>query len=62
MAGRITDADEHQLVLLFRPGPGILIPGIPIHRIVRMLKQVRAGFFRKVIQKRSLILSHFVSF
>ena len=40
VAGGITNRQEHRLVL--RPGPGErwFSPGIPVHRIVRMLDQV----------------------
>ena len=41
MAGRVADAQENRLVLLARPGKGGRAPGIPVHRIVRVLEEVR---------------------
>src|SRR5436190_23081456 len=41
MASGITDAYEDRFVLLARLGEGLLAPGIPIHGIELVLKQVR---------------------
>jgi len=49
MAGRIADRQENGLVLLLCPPQGRLAPGIPLHRIVGVLQQVRAGLLGEVI-------------
>ena len=41
MAGGVADAEENGFVLVARFGEGRLTPGKPIHRIVRVLEQVR---------------------
>ena len=43
VAGAVADAQEHRLVLFCRAFKSLSAPGIPIHRIVRMLQQIRAG-------------------
>jgi hypothetical protein len=44
VAGRITDGKKDGLILQPYFGKRFLTPGIPIHRILRMLQQVGAFF------------------
>ena len=42
VAGRVADGEKDRLVLALRRGERLLAPRVPVHRIVRMLLQVRA--------------------
>ena len=50
MAGRVADAQEDRPVLLARLGEGLLAPGIPIHRVVLVLEQVRRFLPRQPVR------------
>jgi hypothetical protein len=49
VAGRIADTDQHRFILLFSTGERLIAPGIPVYRIMRMLKQIRALFVDKSV-------------
>ena len=55
MAGCITDTDEQHFVFGFGFFKGFGAPGIPINRIVGMLKQIRAALIGKVVDKFSML-------
>ncbi len=44
VTGAITDAQENRFVFVSGAGQGFLAPGIPVHRVVRMLAQIGTGF------------------
>jgi hypothetical protein len=44
VAGRVADAEQNRLVFAFGPRQGFFAPGVPLHGIVGMLKQVGTGF------------------
>ena len=43
VAGGVADREEHRLVLGARLREGVLAPGVPVHRVVGVLQEVRAG-------------------
>ena len=42
VAGAVSDAEKDRLILLSGPAERLLSPGIPLHRILRMLEQIGA--------------------
>src|ERR1043166_2390125 len=56
VAGRVADAQKDRLVLALRLLPNLFSPRVPVHRVVRVLKEVRAGLFDKAV--RVLVLRH----
>jgi hypothetical protein len=55
MAGCVTDTDEQHFVFGFGFFKRFRTPGIPIDRIIGMLKQIRAAFIYKVVGKFSML-------
>jgi hypothetical protein len=51
MTGRITNAHQYRLVLCLGTIESLFAPGIPIHRIVRMLQKVGRGFLCQPVCK-----------
>jgi len=49
MAGRITDGNEYELILLSGLVPSLLRPGVPVHRVMGMLLEVKAWFVDEVV-------------
>ena len=43
VAGRITDAEEDGFVLPLGPAQCLFSPGIPVHRVMRMLQKIGTG-------------------
>ena len=58
VAGGVADAQEDQLVLATGELQGLLAPGKPLHGVLGVLKQVRAGFARKPVGHRSEVDRH----
>ena len=52
VAGAIADTEEDGLVLLTGPEERLLTPGIPVHRILRVLEEVGAGFVLQMVGHR----------
>jgi hypothetical protein len=44
MTGGVTDGNEDGFVLFFGPLESVLTPGVPVHRIVGVLEEVRTLF------------------
>jgi hypothetical protein len=44
VTGRIADADQDGFVFPLRPLKGFITPGIPVNRIVRVLKKIGTAF------------------
>jgi hypothetical protein len=49
VAGRIADAQKDRFVFRPCPGKGLVIPGEPVNRIVRVLEQIRGFFLREPV-------------
>ena len=49
VAGRIADAEQDRLVLVPGAAERFFAPGVPIDRIVRVLKQVGADLIHQVV-------------
>ena len=49
VTGRIANGQENRLVLVTRLIQGFFAPRIPLHRVTRMLLEIRAGFVGKTI-------------
>jgi hypothetical protein len=58
VARGITDAEENGLILSFGPAEGLLSPGMPIHRVMRVLQEVGACLMNQTIY---VLLLHFLS-
>ncbi len=41
VTGGIADGEKNRFILLFGPGKGFFTPGIPIHRVIGVLQQIR---------------------
>ena len=50
VACRVTDRQQNRLVLCLCPRQGFLAPGIPFHRILRMLPKIGAGFRKQPVR------------
>jgi len=50
VAGRIADGEEHGLVLGARLGEGLLAPGVPVDRVVGVLKEVGARLLGQAVR------------
>ncbi len=51
VAGGVPDGEKDGLVLVLGPLQGLVAPGVPLDRIVRMLAEVGAGFVRQVVHE-----------
>ena len=51
MAGRVANAEENGLVLIFGTGQSFLPPWMPIHWIVRVLLKIRTGLVNQSIHR-----------
>jgi hypothetical protein len=54
VAGGVADAEENGFVFVMGSLKGFLAPGIPVHRVISVLKQVGTGLFGKAV-------CHFIS-
>jgi hypothetical protein len=50
MARGVADAEENGFVFFFRSREGLFSPWIPIHWIMGMLQEIRAGFVNQPIR------------
>ena len=50
VAGGITDRQEDGLVLLFRLLQRVFAPRIPVHRVMRVLEKIWAGFVNELVR------------
>ena len=57
MAGAVADAQQDRFVLIARFGQRFRSPWIPVHRIIRMLQQVRTGLLGEAIAHRITLLA-----
>ena len=56
VAGGVADGEEHGLVLVARLREGVLAPGVPVHRVVSVLEEVRARFLREAVHETYVCL------
>jgi len=56
VARRIADAQQNRLILSFRPLQCLIIPRVPIHRIMRMLLEVRALFREQMVGGQDTVM------
>ena len=54
MAGGITNGKKDQLAFLFGPGKRFGAPGVPVHRVMCMLKQIGAAFPGQAVSRALL--------
>ena len=50
VTGGITNREKYRFVLMPRFGKGVFAPGIPVHRIVRVLEKVRGLLVREPVR------------
>jgi hypothetical protein len=49
VAGRVADAQKNRLVLAFRFFQSLVAPRVPVHGVVRVLQEIRAGLLRETV-------------
>ncbi len=58
VAGGIADGEQDRLIFPPRLFQRLLVPGMPIHRVVRMLQQVGAGLLNQTVRVRGWVRFH----
>ena len=58
VAGGIADREQNGLVLATRQRQRRIAPGIPVHRVVRVLAQIRAGLARQTVAVTARYIGH----